>query len=117
MVKTRRPVWSGSEPDYVFDVWDRSVARCATKPLAGAKAGERRASRKSRRWSILISTIFPFPIPFPQEYPLRYLLDRHSPSQDDIVAWQQSFFSGQAVSLTRSPAQALVVCVLGEAPQ
>ncbi|MCS6327694.1 MAG: DUF1566 domain-containing protein [Nitrospira sp.] len=27
-------VWE-REPDYVFDVWDRSVARCATKTVGG----------------------------------------------------------------------------------
>ena len=29
-------VWE-REPDYVFDVWDRSVARAQRKPLAGAR--------------------------------------------------------------------------------
>ncbi len=29
-------VWE-REPDYIFDVWDRSIARCATKTVGGTQ--------------------------------------------------------------------------------
>ena len=107
-------VWE-REPDYIFDVWDRSVARCATKTVGG-KQGWRAPSIDEIKTLVDLDQQDPS---LPAGHPFRnikagiYWTATPHP-KDDIVAWQQSFFSGQAVTDQKSGMRRLW-CVLGEA--
>ncbi|ULA69213.1 MAG: conserved exported protein of unknown function [Nitrospira sp.] len=107
-------VWE-REPDYIFDVWERSVARCATKTVGG-KQGWRAPSIDEIKTLVDVDQQDPS---LPAGHPFRniksgiYWTATPHP-KDDIVAWQQSFFSGQAVTDQKSGTRRLW-CVLGEA--
>jgi len=106
-------IWE-REPDYVFDVWDKSVARCATKTVGGQK-GWRAPSIEEIKTLVDSEQQDPS---LPQGHPFRnirsgiYWTATPHPT-DDIVAWQQSFFSGQAVTDQKSGTRRLW-CVLGQ---
>ncbi len=106
-------VWE-REPDYVFDVWDRSIARCATKTVGG-KQGWRAPSIDEIKTLVDLDQQDPS---LPAGHPFRniksgiYWTATPHP-KDDIVAWQQSFFSGQAVTDQKSGTRRLW-CVLGD---
>ena len=107
-------VWE-REPDYIFDVWERSVARCATKTVGG-KQGWRAPTIDEIKTLVDVDQQDPS---LPAGHPFRniksgiYWTATPHP-KDDIVAWQQSFFSGQAVTDQKSGTRRLW-CVLGEA--
>jgi hypothetical protein len=106
-------VWE-REPDYIFDVWDRSVARCATKTVGG-RQGWRAPSIEEIKTLIDLDQQDPS---LPVGHPFRniksgiYWTATPHPT-DDIVAWQMSFFSGQAVTDQKSGTRRLW-CVLGD---
>ena len=91
-------VWE-REPDYIFDVWDRSIARCATKTVGG-RQGWRAPSIDEIKTLVDLDQQDPS---LPAGHPFRniksgiYWTSTPHP-KDEIVAWQQSFFSGQAVT-------------------
>lgn len=107
-------VWE-REPDYIFDVWDRSLARCATKTVGG-RQGWRAPSIDEIKTLVDPEQQDPS---LPASHPFRniksgiYWTATTHPT-DDIVAWQQSFFSGQAVTDQKSGTRRLW-CVLGDA--
>ena len=107
-------VWE-REPDYLFDVWDRSVARCPTKTVGGQQ-GWRAPSIDEIKTLVDPDQQDPS---LPAGHPFRnirsgiYWTATPHP-KDDIVAWQQSFFSGQAVTDQKSGMRRLW-CVLGDA--
>lgn len=106
-------VWE-REPDYIFDVWDRSVSRCATKIVDG-KPGWRAPSIDEIKTLVDLDQQDPS---LPAGHPFRniksgiYWTSTAHPT-DDIVAWQMSFFSGQPVTDQKSGMRR-VWCVLGE---
>lgn len=105
------------EPDYIFDVWDRSVARCATKTVGG-RQGWRAPSIDEIKTLVDLDQQDPS---LPQGHPFRnirsgiYWTATPHPT-DDIVAWQQSFFSGQSVTDQKSGMRRLW-CLLAVAPK
>ena len=105
-------IWE-REPDYVFDVWDKSVARCGTKTVGG-QTGWRAPSIEEIKTLVDPEQQDPS---LPQGHPFRnirsgiYWTATPHPT-DDIVAWQQSFFSDQAVTDQKSGTRRLW-CVLG----
>lgn len=109
-------IWE-REPDYIFDVWDRSVARCATKTVGGMQ-GWRAPSIDEIKTLVDLEQQDPS---LPAGHPFHniksgiYWTSTPHP-KDDIVAWQQSFFSGQAVTDQKSGTRRLW-CVLGQAGQ
>ena len=109
-------IWE-REPDYIFDVWDRSVARCATKTVGGTQ-GWRAPSIDEIKTLVDLEQQDPS---LPAGHPFHniksgiYWTSTPHP-KDDIVAWQQSFFSGQAVTDQKSGTRRLW-CVLGQAGQ
>lgn len=109
-------VWE-REPDYMFDVWDRSVARCATKSVGGQK-GWRAPSIDEIKTLVDPDQQDPS---LPPGHPFRniksgiYWTATAHPT-DDIVAWQLSFFSGQPVTDQKSGTRRLW-CVLGDVRQ
>lgn len=106
-------VWE-REPDYVFDVWDRSIARCATKNIGG-RQGWRAPSIDEIKTLVDAEQQDPS---LPTGHPFRniksgiYWTATAHPT-DDIVAWQVSFFSGQSVTDQKSGMRRLW-CVLDE---
>ena len=105
-------IWE-REPDYVFDVWDKSVARCATKTVGGQQ-GWRAPSIQEIKTLVDSEQQDPS---LPPGHPFRNIKSgifwSATPHPtDDIVAWQQSFFSGQAVTDQKSGMRRLW-CVLG----
>lgn len=107
-------VWE-REPDYIFEVWERSLARCATKTVGG-RQGWRAPSIDEIKTLVDPEQQDPS---LPAGHPFRniksgiYWTATTHPT-DDIVAWQQSFFSGQAVTDQKSGTRRLW-CVLGDA--
>ena len=107
-------VWE-REPDYIFDVWDRSVARCPTKTVGGTQ-GWRAPSIDEIKTLVDLDQQDPS---LPAGHPFRniksgiYWTATPHP-KDEIVAWQQSFFSGQSVTDQKSGTRRLW-CVLGDA--
>ncbi len=107
-------VWE-REPDYIFEVWDRSLSRCATKTVGG-RQGWRPPSIDEMRTLVDLDQQDPS---LPAGHPFRnikssiYWTATPHPT-DDIVAWQLSLFSGQAVTDQKSGMRRLW-CVLGEA--
>ncbi len=95
-------VWE-REPDYIFDVWDRSISRCATKTVGG-RQGWRAPSIDEIKTLVDLDQQDPS---LPAGHPFRniksgiYWTATAHPT-DDIVAWQLSFFSGQAVTDQKS---------------
>ncbi|MDP9132255.1 MAG: DUF1566 domain-containing protein [Nitrospirota bacterium] len=104
-------IWE-REPDYIFDVWDRSISRCATKTVGG-KQGWRAPSIDDIKTLVDLDQQDPS---LPAGHPFRniksgiYWTSTAHPT-DDIVAWQVSFFSGQAVTDQKSGTRR-VWCVL-----
>ena len=109
-------IWE-REPDYVFDVWDRSVARCTTKSV-GSQEGWRTPSIDEIKTLVDPEQRDPS---LPPEHPFRniksgiYWTSTAHPT-DDIVAWQMSFFSGEAVTDQKSGMRR-VWCVLSQEKQ
>jgi hypothetical protein len=107
-------VWE-REPDYIFDVWDRSLSRCAAKTVGGRK-GWRTPSIDEIKTLVDLDQQDPA---LPAGHPFRnikssiYWTSTAHPT-DDIVAWQLSLFSGQAVTDQKSGMRRLW-CVLGNA--
>ena len=105
-------IWE-REPDYLFDVWDRSVARCTTKSVGGQQ-GWRTPSIDEIKTLVDPGQRDPS---LPAGHPFRniksgiYWTSTAHPT-DDIVAWQMSFFSGEAVTDQKSGMRRLW-CVLG----
>lgn len=106
-------VWE-REPDYIFDVWDRSISRCATKTVGG-RQGWRAPNIDEIKTLVDLDQQDPS---LPAGHPFRniksgiYWTSTAHPT-DDIVAWQMSFFSGQPVTDQKSGMRRLW-CVLGE---
>jgi hypothetical protein len=104
-------IWE-REPDYLFDVWDRSVARCTTKSVGGQE-GWRTPSIDEIKTLVDLEQRDPS---LPPGHPFRniksgiYWTSTAHPT-DDIVAWQMSFFSGEAVTDQKSGMRR-VWCVL-----
>ena len=107
-------VWE-REPDYIFDVWDRSLNRCATKTVGG-RQGWRTPNIDEMKSLVDLDQQDPS---LPAGHPFRniksgiYWTSTPHPT-DDIVAWQMSFFSGQAVTDQKSGTRRLW-CVLADA--
>jgi hypothetical protein len=106
-------VWE-REPDREYDVWTRSIERCATKTVGG-KTGWRAPSVEELKTLIDTSQRDPA---LPSGHPFLsiksdiYWTATPHPT-DDIVAWQVSFFSGQAVTDQKSGTRR-IWCMLGE---
>ena len=95
-------VWE-REPDYIFDVWDRSLPRCTAKTVGG-RQGWRAPSIDEIKTLVDPDQRDPS---LPAGHPFRnikssiYWTATAHPS-DDIVAWQLSMFSGEAVTDQKS---------------
>jgi len=102
------------EPDREHDVWSRSNERCATKETGGQK-GWRAPSVEELKTLIDPSQYdpaLPAGHPFSNIKSEIYWTSTPHPT-DDIVAWQISFFSGEAVTDQKSGTRR-IWCVLGE---
>ncbi|MGH7165700.1 MAG: DUF1566 domain-containing protein [Nitrospiraceae bacterium] len=108
-------IWEQS-PDTIHDVWKESVARCLTKTIGGRKGW--RAPTVEELKSLIDSEqrdpALPRGHPFSNIKSEIYWSATPSPT-DDIVAWQVSFFSGQAVTDQKSGTRR-VWCVLSGQP-
>ena len=104
-------IWEQS-PDTIHDVWKESVARCLAKTMGGRKGW--RAPTVDELKSLIDSErrdpALPEGHPFSNIKSEIYWSATPS-STDDIVAWQVSFFSGQAVTDQKSGTRR-VWCVL-----
>jgi len=105
-------IWEQS-PDWEHDVWSRSVKRCAGKTVGGQLGW--RAPTIEELKTLIDSTqkdpALPLGHPFSNIRSAIYWTATPSPS-DDIVAWQVSFFSGEAVTDQKSGTRRMW-CVLG----
>ena len=107
-------VWE-REPDYIFDVWDRSIKRCAVKTVGG-RQGWRAPGIDEIKTLVDLDQQDPS---LPAGHPFRniksgiYWTSTAHPT-DDIVAWQLSFLSGQSVTDQKSGMRRMW-CVLGDA--
>ena len=109
-------VWE-REPDYIFDVWDQSIKRCATKTVGGQQ-GWRAPSIDEIKTLIDLDQQDPS---LPAGHPFRNIKSgvywTATPHlKDDIVAWQLSFLSGQPVTDQKSGMRRMW-CVLGDPNQ
>ena len=95
-------IWE-QEPDREHDVWSRSNERCATKEVGGQK-GWRGPTVGELKTLIDPSQHDPA---LPAGHPFSNIK-----SEDDIVAWQVSFFSGEPVTDQKSGTRRMW-CVLG----
>lgn len=106
-------IWEQA-PDLEHDVWSRSVARCATKTVGGK--GRWRAPTVDELKSLVDpeqhDPALPQGHPFSNIKSSIFWTATPSP-QDDIVAWQVSFFSGEAVTDQKSGTRRMW-CVFGE---
>ena len=104
-------IWEQS-PDAIHDVWKESLARCLAKTVGGRKGW--RAPTVEELKSLIDSErhdpALPEGHPFSNIKSEIYWSATPSPT-DDIVAWQVSFFSGQAVTDQKSGTRR-VWCVL-----
>lgn len=95
-------IWE-QEPDRIHDVWDASVARCATKTIGGRK--EWRAPSVDELKTLIDpgqkDPSLPLGHPFSNIKSEIYWTATPHP-KDDIVAWQVSFFSGEPVTDQKS---------------
>ncbi|BCA55127.1 conserved exported protein of unknown function [Nitrospira sp. KM1] len=106
-------VWE-QEPDREHDVWGRSNERCTTKEIGGKK-GWRGPSVEELKSLIDVSQhdpALPAGHPFTNIKSEIFWTSTPHPT-DDIVAWQVSFFSGEAVTDQKSGTRRMW-CVLGE---
>jgi hypothetical protein len=105
-------IWEQS-PDWDHDVWSRSVERCTTKTVGG-QLGWRAPTVEELKSLIDLTQkdpALPLGHPFSNIKSAIYWTATPSPS-DDIVAWQVSFFSGEAVTDQKSGTRRMW-CVLG----
>ena len=106
-------IWE-REPDREHDIWSRSLTRCATKEVGGQK-GWRPPTIEEIKTLVDLDQNDPS---LPPEHPFIgirseiYWTSTPHPT-DDIVAWQQSFLTGQAVTDQKSGMRRLW-CVLGK---
>jgi hypothetical protein len=95
-------VWE-QRPDYVHDVWSASIERCRSKTVGGL--GGWRAPSVTELKGLLDLTqrdpALPKDHPFSNIKSAIYWTATPSPT-DDIVAWQVSFFTGEAVTDQKS---------------
>lgn len=104
-------VWE-REPDRIHDVWDASIERCATKTIGDRK--EWRIPSVDELKTLIdpdqTDPSLPSGHPFSNiKSEIYWTATPHV--QDDILAWQISFFSGQAVTDQKSGTRR-VWCVL-----
>ncbi|MCC2640694.1 MAG: hypothetical protein K0S45_1107 [Nitrospira sp.] len=98
----------------MFDVWDRSVARCARKTVGGRQGwraptiDEIKTLVDPAQQDPSLSTGHPF-----RNIKSGIYWTATAHPTDDMVAWQISFFSGQAVTDQKSGTRR-TWCVLGE---
>jgi hypothetical protein len=108
-------IWEQS-PDREHDVWSRSVERCKAK-IVGGQLGWRAPTVEELK-TLIDSTqkdpALPLGHPFSNIRSAIYWTATPSPS-DDIVAWQVSFFTGEAVTDQKSGMRRMW-CVLGKIP-
>jgi hypothetical protein len=105
------------EPDRIHDVWEASIARCATKTVGG-RQGWRAPSVDELRTLIDAEQqdpALPPGHPFSNIKSEIYWTATPHPT-DEIVAWQVSFFSGEPVTDQKSGTRR-VWCVLVESKQ
>jgi hypothetical protein len=105
------------EPDRIHDVWEASIARCATKSVGG-RQGWRAPSVDELRTLIdsdQKDPSLPPGHPFSNIKSEIYWTATPHPN-DDIVAWQVSFFSGEPVTDQKSGTRR-VWCVLDQTPR
>ncbi len=95
-------IWE-QQPDYVHDVWSASVERCRAKRVGGVEGW--RAPSVTELKSLLDlmqrDPALPKDHPFSNVKSAIYWTATPSPT-DDIVAWQVSFFTGEAVTDQKS---------------
>jgi hypothetical protein len=106
-------VWEQS-PDLEHDVWSRSVERCRTKTVGG-QSGWRAPSVEELKTLVdpaKKDPSLPEGHPFSNIKSAIFWTATPSPT-DDIVAWQVSFFSGEAVTDQKSGTRRLW-CLLGK---
>ena len=106
-------IWE-QEPDRIHDVWEASVARCATKTIGGRK-GWRAPSVDELKTLIdpdQRDPALPPGHPFSNIKSEIYWTATPHP-KDDIVAWQVSFFSGEPVTDQKSGMRRMW-CVLAQ---
>jgi len=105
-------IWEQA-PDSIHDVWSASVARCSAKTVGGRQGW--RAPTVDELKSLVDSSqqdpALPSDHPFSNIRSAIFWTATPSPS-DDIVAWQVSFFSGEAVTDQKSGTRRMW-CVLG----
>ncbi len=106
-------VWE-REPDREHDVWSRSLLRCATKEVGGQKGWRPPTIEEIKP---LVDTdqndpSLPAGHPFVGIRSEIFWTSTPHPT-DDIVAWQQSFLTGQSVTDQKSGMRRLW-CVLGK---
>lgn len=106
-------IWEQS-PDSEHDVWSRSVERCKAKTVGG-KSGWRAPTVEELK-SLIDSSrkdpALPSGHPFSGIKSAIYWTATPSP-RDEIVAWQVSFFSGEAVTDQKSGTRRMW-CVLDQ---
>ncbi len=100
------------EPDRIHDVWEASIARCSAKTVGGQK-GWRTPSVEELKTLIDPDRTDPS---LPTGHPFSYIKSEiywtATPHpNDDILAWQVSFFSGEPVTDQKSGTRR-VWCVL-----
>ncbi|GIW55417.1 MAG: hypothetical protein KatS3mg082_1821 [Nitrospiraceae bacterium] len=91
-------IWE-REPDREFDVWSASISRCETKTVGG-QTGWRAPTVEELKTLVDPSQKDPALLPghpFVNIKSAIYWTATPSPT-DEIVAWQVSFFSGEAVT-------------------
>jgi hypothetical protein len=105
-------IWEQA-PDSEHDVWSRSIARCATKTVGGQKGWRAPTVEelKSLVDPVERDPALPKGHPFSNIKSAIYWTATPSPT-DDIVAWQVSFFTGEAVTDQKSGTRRLW-CALG----
>jgi hypothetical protein len=109
-------IWE-QDPDRLHDVWGASVARCLTKEVGGKK-GWRAPSIDELKTLIDASQhdpALPAGHPFANIKSEIFWTATPHPT-DDIVAWQVSFFSGEAVTDQKSGTRR-IWCVLSDSGQ
>lgn len=95
-------IWE-QQPDYLHDVWSASIERCRVKRIGGLEGW--RAPTVTELKSLLDLSqrdpALPKDHPFSNVKSAIYWTATPSPT-DEIVAWQVSFFTGEAVTDQKS---------------
>jgi hypothetical protein len=106
-------IWEQA-PDLEHDIWSASIARCGTKIIGGQKGW--RAPSVDELKSLIDpeqkDPSLPSGHPFSNIRCAIFWTSTPSPT-DDIVAWQVSFFSGEAATDQKSGTRRMW-CVLDE---